>query len=217
MKRTLTCSFAAFGLAGFSVLIQAPAQALIYNTTLAPEAAGATGTGSATMEINETTNQMNLTVSFSGLSGNTTVAHVQGPTTAAGTGTAGVMTATPSFPGFPAGVTSGSYSQTFDLLLASTYRAGFITASGGTTTGARDAFLAALLDGKAYLDVHSSTFPGGSGEIRGFLAPAASPATGVPAPLPLLGACAALGWSRRLRRRLQAPSHVSGGLSSKAK
>ena len=215
MKRTLTCSFAAFGLAGFSVLIQATAQALIYNTTLAPEAAGATGTGSATMEINETTNQMNLTVSFSGLSGNTTVAHVHGPTTAAGTGTAGVMTATPSFPDFPTGVTSGSYSQTFDLLLASTYRASFITASGGTTTGARDAFLAALLDGKAYLNVHSSTFPGG--EIRGFLAPAASPATGVPAPLPLLGACAALGWSRRLRRRLQAPSHVSGGLSSKAK
>lgn len=211
MKRSLTCWFAAFGLAGFSLLIQAPAQALTYITTLAPEVAGATGTGSATMEINETINQMILTLSFSGLSGNTTVAHVHGPTTAAGTGTAGVMTATPSFPGFPAGVTSGSYSQTFDLLASATYRAGFITASGGTATGARNAYLQALLDGKAYLNVHSTTFPGG--EIRGFLAPA----TPVPGPLPLLGACAALGWSRRLRRRLQAPSHVSGGLSSTAK
>ena len=59
---------------------------------------------------------------------------------------------------------------------------------------ARDAFLAALLDGKAYLNVHSNTYPGG--EIRGFFAQVP-----VPGPVPLLGAGAALGWSRRLRRR----------------
>jgi hypothetical protein len=109
------------------------------------------------------------------------------------------MTPTPTFPGFPAGVKSGSYEQTFDLLSTSTYRAGFITANGGTAAGARDAFLAALLDGKAYLNVHSQTFPGG--EIRGFFAP--SP---VPGPLPLLGAGAALAWSRRLRQRLASSS-----------
>jgi CHRD domain len=151
------------------------------------------------VQIIEASNQMKVNIAFSGLSGITTVAHIHGPTATAGTGTAGVMTPTPTFPGFPAGVSSGSYEQTFDLLSTSTYRSSFITASGGTTAGARDAFLAALLDGKAYLNVHSSTFTGG--EIRGFFAPAQ-----VPAPLPLLGAGAALGWSRRLRQRLASSS-----------
>jgi hypothetical protein len=199
MRQTLPLSFAALGLAGLSALAGAPAQALSYETILGPEVSGAMGTGSATVKIIEASNQMKVNIAFSGLSGNTTVAHIHGPTTVAGTGTAGVMTPTPTFPGFPAGVKSGSYEQTFDLLSTSTYRAGFITANGGTAAGARDAFLAALLDGKAYLNVHSSTYP--TGEIRGFFAP--SP---VPGPLPLLGAGAGLGWSRRLRQRLASSS-----------
>jgi hypothetical protein len=188
MRQTLPLSLAAIGFTGLSALAGAPAQALTltYKTTLGPEASGATGTGSATVMIIEASDQMKLNIDFSGLSSNTTVAHIHGPTVTAGTGTAGVMTATPSFPGFPAGVKIGSYEQTFDLLATSTYRSGFITASGGTTAGARDALLAALLDGKAYLNVHSSTFTGG--EIRGFFAPAE-----VPGPLPLLGAGAAWG------------------------
>ena len=194
MRQTLPLSFAAIGFAGLSALAGAPAQALTYETILGPEVAGATGTGGATVKIIEASNQMKVNIAFSGLSGNTTVAHIHGPTATAGTGTASVMTTTPSFPGFPAGVKSGSYEQTFDLLATSTYRAGFITANGGTAAGARDAFLLALLDGKAYLNVHSSTYPGG--EIRGFFAQVP-----VPGPLPLLGAGAALGWSRRLRRR----------------
>jgi hypothetical protein len=199
MRQTLPLSFAAIGFAGLSVLAGAPAQALIYQTNLAPEAVGATGTGSATVKIIEASDQMKVTISFSGLSGNTTVAHIHGPTATAGTGTASVMTTTPSFLGFPAGVSSGSYEQTFDLLSTSTYRSGFISANGGTAAGARDAFLAALLDGKAYLNIHSTNYS--SGEIRGFFAPAP-----VPAPLPLLGAGAALGWSRRLRQRLASSS-----------
>ena len=199
MRQTLPLSFAAIGFAGLSALAGAPAQALTYETNLVPEAVGATGTGSAMVKIIEASNQMKVNIAFSGLSGNTTVAHIHGATAAPGTGTASVMTTTPSFLGFPAGVKSGSYEQTFDLLSTSTYRAGFITASGGTAAGARDAFLAALLDGKAYLNVHSTTF--GGGEIRGFFAP--SP---VPGPLPLLGAGAALGWSRRLRQRLASSS-----------
>jgi hypothetical protein len=199
MKQALSHPLAVLGLAGLSALAGAPAQALSYETILGPEVSGATGTGSAKVKIFEASNQMKVNIDFSGLSGDTTVAHIHGPTTTAGTGTAGVMTPTPTFPGFPAGVKSGSYEQTFDLLSTSTYRAGFITANGGTAVGARDAFLAALLDGKAYLNVHSQTFPGG--EIRGFFAP--SP---VPGPLPLLGAGAALGWSRRLRQRLASSS-----------
>ena len=191
--RTLLPSFLlAGGLAGFSLLAAPAAQASFFRTTLGPEAAGATGSGVASLLIDDLTDLMTLKVDFSGLSGTTTVSHIHGATAVAGVGTAGVMTTTPSFSGFPAGVSSGSYEQVFDLLAATTYRAGFITANGGTT-GARDAFVASLLNGKAYLNVHSSTYTGG--EIRGFFAQE------VPGPLPLLGAGVALGWSRRLRRR----------------
>lgn len=193
--RSLIPSFLlAGGLAGLSLLAAPAAQASFFRTTLGPEVSGATGSGAASVMIDELTNQMTLKIDFSGLSGNTTVSHIHGPTTVAGSGTAGVMTTTPTFPGFPAGVKAGSYQQVFDLLAATTYRSGFITANGGTPTGARDAFVASLLDGKAYLNVHSQTFPGG--EIRGFFAQVP-----VPGPVPLLGAGAALGWSRRLRRR----------------
>ncbi|MEB3167830.1 MAG: hypothetical protein VKK97_03770 [Synechococcaceae cyanobacterium] len=42
--------------------------------------------------------------------------------------------------------------------------------------------------------------------ISNFSAPSApAPPAGVPAPLPLFGAGAAYGWSRRLRRRLSNP------------
>ena len=54
-----------------------------------------------------------------------------------GTGTAGVATTTPTFPGFPSGVTSGSYSNTFDLTLASSWNATFITDNGGTRPDCR--------------------------------------------------------------------------------
>ena len=110
---------------------------------------------------------MRVQVSFSGLSGNTTVAHIHGPTAAPGVGTAGVMTTTPSFPGFPTGVTFGTYDQLFDTSLASTYRAGFISASGGTVAQAEARLYSSLQAGTAYFNIHSSTFPGG--EISGFL------------------------------------------------
>jgi hypothetical protein len=182
---------------GTSAFLAAPAQALlVYNTTLAPEVAGATGSGTATLTIDEIANLMTIQVDFQGLSGNTTVSHIHGPTAVPFTGIAGVMTTSPSFAGFPTGVTSGTYNNLLDLLATSTYRAVFITANGNTVQGARDAFLAALAGNKAYLNIHSSTFAGG--EIRGFFVQQ------VPGPLPIFGVGAALAWSRRLRRRLAA-------------
>ena len=148
---------------------------------------------------------MRVVVDFAGLSGNVTVAHIHGPTTTAFTGTAGVATPTPSFPDFPSGVTSGSYDRTFDMTLTSSYRAGFITANGGTTAGAETALFTAIADGKAYLNVHSNTFPGG--EIRGFfvLAPAPvpeiDPATGSSA-LSLVAGVLAMIEQRRRRATL---------------
>jgi hypothetical protein len=78
----------------------------------------------------------------------------------------GVATALPSFPGFPSGVTSGSYSQTFDTSLSTSWGAGFVTASGGIA-GAEAAFLAGLLADRAYWNIHTSFAPGG--EVRAAL------------------------------------------------
>lgn len=182
---------------GASAWVGAPAQAaLVFKTILGPEVSGATGSGTATVNIDEVTNYMQVQVNFQGLTGTTTASHIHGPTSTPLTGTGGVITATPSFPGFPAGVKSGSYYSFFNLLDTSSYRAGFVTANGGTAAGARSAFLAALQGKQAYLNVHSTAYPGG--EIRGFFVQE------TPAPLPILGAAGALTLSRRIRRRVQA-------------
>ncbi|HEY0039104.1 MAG TPA: CHRD domain-containing protein [Flavisolibacter sp.] len=122
------------------------------------------GTGKAVLTISG--NFMTLQTSFSGLLGTTTASHIHAPTPVAGAGTAPVATQTPSFVGFPVGVTAGSYTQTFDMTMASSYRPGYITANGGTPAGAFAALKTALNEGKAYLNIHTALFPGG--EIRGF-------------------------------------------------
>jgi hypothetical protein len=157
---------------------QAQASLLQFSTLLGPEAIGATGTGTALVTFDTLANTMRVQTTFSGLSGNTTVAHIHAPTAVPGTGTAGVATPTPSFPSFPAGVTAGTYDNTFDMTLNSSYNGAFITANGGTAAGARNALLSALGSGRAYLNIHTSAFPGG--EIRGFF-------TTVPEPSFLLG------------------------------
>ena len=152
------------------------------------------GTGTATITLDTTLATMRVEASFSGLTGTTTASHIHCCTAVAGVSTAGVATQTPSFTGFPLGVTSGSYDHTFDMTLTASYNAPFVTANGGTASGAFSALLAGLAAGKAYYNIHSSTFAGG--EIRGFLA--------VPEPgtLALLGSgLAALALARRGRGR----------------
>ncbi len=134
-----------------------------------------TGTGSATIVFDDVAHTLSVDVTFADLIGTTTASHIHCCTAAPATGTAGVATQTPFFAGFPIGVTSGSYSNTFDLTLASSWNAAFITANGGTIAGAEAALAAGLLAGEAYLNVHSSFAPGG--EIRGFLTPVPEPAT----------------------------------------
>jgi hypothetical protein len=124
-------------------------------------------TGFTTVIIDDVSNMMTVKTSFSGLTGPTTASHIHCCTALPFVGKAGVATSLPTFPAFPLGVTSGNYTETFDLTSLSTYNNGFITSNGGTVESARQAFLAGLASGRAYLNIHTSVFPGG--EIRGFL------------------------------------------------
>ena len=125
------------------------------------------GTGTGLITIDAVANTMRVQATFSGLVAGVTAAHIHAPTAVAGTGTAGVATTLPTFTGFPSGVTAGTYDQTFNMLLASSYNPTYVTNNGGTTASAFAALRTAIAAGRAYLNIHSSTFPGG--EIRGFL------------------------------------------------
>ncbi|HEX7880360.1 MAG TPA: CHRD domain-containing protein, partial [Candidatus Eisenbacteria bacterium] len=110
---------------------------------------------------------------FSGLLGTTTAAHIHAPTAVPLAGTAGVATTTPSFVGFPLGVTSGSYMATLNTLNSSSYNPSYVTANGGTAASAEAALFAAIRAGRAYFNIHSTSV--GSGEIRAFLIPTPTP------------------------------------------
>jgi hypothetical protein len=135
------------------------------------------GTGTALVGVDTVANTMHVQVSFSGLTTGTTASHIHAATTTPGTGTAIVATTTPTFPNFPLGVTSGTYDMTFDMTQASSYNPAFITANGGTPASAEAALFASLAAGTAYINIHTTTVPGG--EIRGFL-------TAVPEPSSLI-------------------------------
>ncbi len=94
---------------------------------------GSAGTGSALVTIDTAIPEMTVDVHFAGLGSPTTVAHIHCCVTTPD-GNAMVATTTPTFPGFPASVTSGDYNATFDMMLASSYNPAFITAHGGDSS-----------------------------------------------------------------------------------
>jgi hypothetical protein len=177
MKTTRIFALACTMVALFTASVQA--QTYIFSVNLSgpneSPANASPGTGFATVTFDTISNLMSVDLTFSGLTGNTTASHIHGATAVAGAGTAGVATVTPTFTGFPLGVTSGTYNHTFDMTLTSSYNAAFVTANGGTVSTAEAALLSAMLAGKTYLNIHTTTF--GGGEIRGFLTPVPEPST----------------------------------------
>jgi hypothetical protein len=132
------------------------------------------GTGLATVVLDPTAQTIQINATFSGLTSNDTAAHIH---CCAPLGTnAGVATTVPAFPGFPLGVTSGSYSSVvFDLTQPTIYNPAFVTLQGGTIPLAEAALIAGIENGQTYLNIHTMNNPGG--EIRGQLEPVPEPIT----------------------------------------
>jgi hypothetical protein len=192
MKLKYLGTIAGLTLSAMYSIAPAAASTITYDAVLSGDGEStSSGTGFAVVTING--NMMEVQVTFSGLTTGTTASHIHCCTPVPGSGTAGVATTTPTFPGFPLGVMAGTYDDTFDLTASSTYNPAFVTAQG-SVANAEAALLAGLSTDKTYLNIHTSQFPGG--EILGFLTP-----TPLPGALGLfaagLGTMGLLGWRRK--------------------
>lgn len=135
------------------VALAGPLQAatLVFNGTLQGSqevpATPSAGTGSVSLTVDDITRAWSLTGNFSGLTGNSSNAHIHGPALAGFN--AGVIAGLTFTPGVTAGTLSGS----------------------GTFTETQFADLVSL---KYYVNLHSTSF--GSGELRAQLIPETSSA-----------------------------------------
>ena len=135
------------GIAAALALTSALAGAQTWTATLSGPAEAppnaSPGTGFATFTL--LGNALRINGTFSGLVGTTTVTHIHCCTAAAFTGAVGVATTTPTFVGFPVGVTSGTFDLLLNLTEAGSFNPVFVTANGGIA-GARAALLVGDLE-----------------------------------------------------------------------
>ena len=115
-------------------------------------------TGFVTITLNNRT--LSVLLNWAGLTGGaTTAGHLH--CCAAPGSDAGVAV---GFTGFPA-VTTGNYSNTFNLTNPDVYSNAFRNvAGGGTAAGAETALINGLNAGNAYVNIHNARFP--TGELR---------------------------------------------------
>jgi hypothetical protein len=108
--------------------------------------------------------QLLVDLPFRDLSGTTTAAHIHCCTSTAFTGTAPVAV---PFPDFPLGVHAGNYSRAIPLGEEMSWDPAFMSAHGGTASGATSALVDAINANEAYVNIHTNLYP--NGEIRGWL------------------------------------------------
>jgi CHRD domain/PEP-CTERM motif len=158
---------------------------------------GSPGTGSAQVVLDPVAHTIQINVVFNGLTTPNTAAHIHCclpfPFDLVNIG---VATTVPTFPGFPTGTTSGTYSSAvLSLTDPATYNPAFVTLEG-SIAAAEAALVAGIENNETYLNIHTQRF--GGGEIRGFLVAAPAPST-----LLLLGAgligLAFVTWKRHRR------------------
>jgi hypothetical protein len=186
----------ALGLAGINQNSRASAVVYVASLSGGSEAPSSPGTGFSIVTFDLAAHSMRVQVTFSNLTSGTTASHIHSPALTPPIPNAGVATTVPTFPGFPLGVTSGTYDQTFDTSLASSYNPAFVNANGGSVPAAEAALAASLAAGTAYLNIHTTNFPGG--EIFGFLEATPEPGT---FGLMAIGGVALLLARRKLRAR----------------
>jgi hypothetical protein len=161
-RMNLIRRFRGFTLAAALLAVSAPVQAQHWDGSMSGAnevpANASTATGFADVLVNGSLLTVNLW--WQGLiGGSPAAAHIH-CCTAPGTNVGVAI----GFTGFPT-TTSGTYTNTFDLSNSSTYTAGFLnTFGGGTAAGAQAALINGMNAGRAYSNIHNSTFPGG--EIR---------------------------------------------------
>ena len=179
MKRIFAAALAVSA----SLLLATSSQATLmtYTATLTAAAEGnpadhSTGTGFTTVTFDTLTDILHVGVTFSGLTGWTSAAHIHCCTPTPFAGNIGIATELPSFSNLPMNVTGGSFTEDYNLTLASSFNPAFVTANG-TTAGAEAQLVSHLWNGTAYLNIHTRTNGAtgaagiGSGEIRGILTP----------------------------------------------